>query len=184
MSDPVDAPTKPCHNCRRQRLRCDRSYPHCNKCTSLGKQCLGYGKLFRWTGAVASRGKLAGKTSSAAIHGQEDPGTSPASLSDTHRSASQSPSASSFFSDASPVCSSDSQMQLAWRRSPSAEPSSPSQYVLIDPLFQDLSSTHRYYLSYCKSRPIGPPLTPSWLTCHFNLRQGPLLSRPGVSRCQ
>lgn len=152
MPDPVDAPTKPCHNCRRQRLRCDRSYPHCNKCTSLGKQCLGYGKLFRWTGAVASRGKLAGKTSSAAVHGQEDPGTSPASFPEV-RSLSGSPTTSSFFSDAS-TGSPDSQLQLARRRSPSTEPSCANQYVLIDPLFQDLSSTHRYYLSYCKFKNI------------------------------
>lgn len=63
----VQPPTKPCHNCRRQRLRCDRSYPHCNKCAASGKECLGYGKLFRWTGAIASRGKLAGRTSSAPV---------------------------------------------------------------------------------------------------------------------
>lgn len=72
----VQPPTKPCHNCRRQRLRCDRSYPHCNKCAASGKECLGYGKLFRWTGAIASRGKLAGRTSSAPVaagneHGSE-----------------------------------------------------------------------------------------------------------------
>ncbi|GAB0134798.1 hypothetical protein EsDP_00003154 [Epichloe bromicola] len=63
----LNPPTKPCHNCRRQRLRCDRSYPHCNKCVNAGKECLGYGKLFRWTGSVASRGKLAGRTSSAPL---------------------------------------------------------------------------------------------------------------------
>ncbi|SPN96625.1 related to fungal transcriptional regulatory protein [Cephalotrichum gorgonifer] len=39
----------PCHNCRRRRLRCDRSRPSCNKCSSLGRECLGYDKLFVWT---------------------------------------------------------------------------------------------------------------------------------------
>ncbi|KOS20752.1 Acriflavine sensitivity control protein acr-2 [Escovopsis weberi] len=63
--DAVPPESKACHNCRRQRLRCDRSVPQCRKCLATGKECLGYGKLFRWTGAVASRGKLAGKTSSA-----------------------------------------------------------------------------------------------------------------------
>lgn len=39
----------PCHNCRRRRLRCDRSRPSCNKCSSSGRECLGYDKLFVWT---------------------------------------------------------------------------------------------------------------------------------------
>ncbi|RDA95296.1 hypothetical protein CP533_3496 [Ophiocordyceps camponoti-saundersi (nom. inval.)] len=65
--DPGKTSAKACHNCRRRRLRCDRSFPHCNKCIGSGKECLGYGKLFRWIGAVASRGKLAGRTSSAPL---------------------------------------------------------------------------------------------------------------------
>ncbi|KAF4587131.1 acriflavine sensitivity control protein acr-2 [Ophiocordyceps camponoti-floridani] len=65
--EPTKISAKACHNCRRRRLRCDRSYPHCNKCIGSGKECLGYGKLFRWIGAVASRGKLAGRTSSAPL---------------------------------------------------------------------------------------------------------------------
>ncbi|KAB5511644.1 acriflavine sensitivity control protein acr-2 [Coniochaeta sp. 2T2.1] len=59
---PVTVPSKACHNCRRRRLRCDRSYPTCLKCAANGKQCLGYGGLLRWTHAVASRGKMAGRT--------------------------------------------------------------------------------------------------------------------------
>lgn len=39
----------PCHNCRRRRLRCDRSRPSCNKCSASGRECLGYDKLFVWT---------------------------------------------------------------------------------------------------------------------------------------
>ncbi|KID97926.1 acriflavine sensitivity control protein acr-2, partial [Metarhizium majus ARSEF 297] len=48
--------TKPCHNCRRRRLRCDRSWPTCNKCTLSGQECLGYGKVFVWTQAIDSQG--------------------------------------------------------------------------------------------------------------------------------
>ncbi|KAB5518092.1 acriflavine sensitivity control protein acr-2 [Coniochaeta sp. 2T2.1] len=59
---PVRVPSKACHNCRRRRLRCDRSYPTCLKCAANGSQCLGYGGLLRWTHAVASRGKMAGRT--------------------------------------------------------------------------------------------------------------------------
>lgn len=74
MSPSADIPSeggaadKPCHNCRRRRLRCDRTVPHCDKCVSRGIECLGYGQLFLWTGAVASRGKLAGQKSSAALY--------------------------------------------------------------------------------------------------------------------
>ncbi|KAF4124399.1 GAL4 [Geosmithia morbida] len=96
MAD-ATTPNKRCHNCRRQRLRCDRSYPHCNKCVLAGKECLGYGQLFRWTGAIASRGKLAGKTSmaaaepaaSAAVHKRDAaPPPSPSSSSSSSSSAS------------------------------------------------------------------------------------------------
>ncbi|KAL5606539.1 uncharacterized protein BROUX77_003732 [Berkeleyomyces rouxiae] len=44
-----DSSTKACHNCRRRRLRCDRSQPTCNKCAIGGQECLGYDKLFVWT---------------------------------------------------------------------------------------------------------------------------------------
>ncbi|KAG8161054.1 hypothetical protein KVR01_009318 [Diaporthe batatas] len=52
-------PSKPCHSCRRKRLRCDRSIPECQKCVSKGEKCLGYGNLLRWTNSVAVRGNLA-----------------------------------------------------------------------------------------------------------------------------
>ncbi|KFA76110.1 hypothetical protein S40288_00390 [Stachybotrys chartarum IBT 40288] len=48
--------TKPCHNCRRRRLRCDRSWPSCHKCAVSGQECLGYGQLFVWTQAIDSSG--------------------------------------------------------------------------------------------------------------------------------
>ncbi|KAL2807831.1 fungal-specific transcription factor domain-containing protein [Aspergillus granulosus] len=52
---------KPCHNCRRRRLKCDRAVPRCAKCAHTGQECLGYGKLFLWNRGVASRGKMMGK---------------------------------------------------------------------------------------------------------------------------
>ncbi|KAF4533954.1 Acriflavine sensitivity control protein acr-2 [Lasiodiplodia theobromae] len=57
-----EPPTKPCHNCRRRRLKCDRSLPGCQKCIKTGQECLGYGKLFLWNQGVASRGKMMGKS--------------------------------------------------------------------------------------------------------------------------
>ncbi|KAK5988071.1 Acriflavine sensitivity control protein acr-2 [Cladobotryum mycophilum] len=44
--------SKSCHNCRRRRLRCDRSWPGCHKCAISGQECLGYGKVFVWTQAT------------------------------------------------------------------------------------------------------------------------------------
>ncbi|CAP67478.1 uncharacterized protein PODANS_6_11340 [Podospora anserina S mat+] len=53
------APQKACHNCRRRRLRCDKSVPSCHKCSINGEECLGYGTFFRWANAPAVRGHLA-----------------------------------------------------------------------------------------------------------------------------
>lgn len=50
--------SKPCHNCRRRRLRCDRSWPTCHKCAVSGQECLGYGKVFVWTQAIDAQGNL------------------------------------------------------------------------------------------------------------------------------
>ncbi|KAK4154431.1 fungal-specific transcription factor domain-containing protein [Chaetomidium leptoderma] len=61
LGAPVGAPSKACHNCRRRRLRCDRSYPTCRKCWASGEECLGYGTLLRWANAPAVRGKLVGQ---------------------------------------------------------------------------------------------------------------------------
>ncbi|XWW93736.1 hypothetical protein V2A60_001672 [Cordyceps javanica] len=142
----AETPTKPCHNCRRQRLRCDRSYPHCTKCTNAGKECLGYGKLFRWTGAVASRGKLAGRTSSAPVTAESALAV-PLTVSFASHGHSQKPVG--CFSAASTPES---------RGSPSTpmgsdiEPELKMPYVLTDPLYQDLGNSHRYYLSYFTNR--------------------------------
>lgn len=156
----AETPAKPCHNCRRQRLRCDRSYPHCNKCTNAGKECLGYGKLFRWTGAVASRGKLAGRTSSAPVTAK---GGAVAAASELFASSGHSPSDTGYMSAISSTESANSppttplgscgatpeSMQLVSSRATSVEKQLKTPYILVDPLYQDLGDSHRYYLSYC-----------------------------------
>jgi hypothetical protein len=58
----MSLPRKPCHNCRRRRLRCDRSLLQCHKCANAGQECLGYQALLVWTRGVASRGKMSGVT--------------------------------------------------------------------------------------------------------------------------
>lgn len=35
-----------CHTCRRRRLLCDGTKPHCTRCMSSGLACLGYGLLW------------------------------------------------------------------------------------------------------------------------------------------
>ncbi|PTD05969.1 Acriflavine sensitivity control protein acr-2 [Fusarium culmorum] len=102
---------KPCHNCRRRRLRCDRLLPHCAKCEAKGVDCLGYSQIFQWTGAVASRGRLAGQQSSAALYtpASSTAGHSRASLSSLSSISSNSPASSSSASSvASPSVPSSS----------------------------------------------------------------------------
>ncbi|KAE9579784.1 Acriflavine sensitivity control protein acr-2 [Colletotrichum fructicola] len=151
--DMLNAPTKPCHNCRRRRLRCDRSYPHCHKCTAAGQECLGYGKLFRWTEGVASRGKLAGKAT-ITFSSAPEPESHSSSLQLADPAASSSgtqhpdlpPAASS--SSAEPEPSSALVVSAAAVR-PGTQ-SAP--WTLVDPLFQDVEHHYRHYLSYFTTR--------------------------------
>ena len=71
---------KPCHNCRRRRLRCDRSWPSCHKCAVSGQECLGYGKVFVWTQAIDENGNLKSPSSArkgavASVSGSNPPST-------------------------------------------------------------------------------------------------------------
>jgi hypothetical protein len=201
---------KPCHNCRRRRLRCDRQLPHCAKCDAKGVECLGYSQIFQWTGAVASRGRLAGQQSSAALYSPARPSTarSRASLSSVSSLSSNSPASSSsassvaspsvpssspafiapslsqveevtetseaesgseidLFNDivnnvddenddeddaATPLASGDTQLVCTTihnQNHPLASETS-TPWVLVDPLYQDITSNHRQYLAYCK----------------------------------
>jgi hypothetical protein len=51
--------SRQCWNCFKRRLVCDRTLPHCKKCTKAGKECPGYDeqKPLQWvqTGKVTSR---------------------------------------------------------------------------------------------------------------------------------
>lgn len=116
---------KACHNCRRQRLKCDRSLPGCSKCAKNGQACLGYQSLFRWEEGVASRGKMAGLTYSdtkARRAGWDSPAL---------RSQSQSVTtlSSPRFLNETPG--------VALR-------------PLADPVLQDLNDASRKYLLYCE----------------------------------
>lgn len=105
-------PRKACHNCRRGRLKCDRSVPQCHKCMRLGQECLGYENLLRWNQGVASRGKMMGVS-------YDDV----AQPSQRKQQAISAEGGCGLFVMSRP---------------------------LTDPLFQDLTSNNKYYLSYCK----------------------------------
>lgn len=151
MDNKGAGPTKACHNCRRQRLRCDRSYPQCNKCTRAGKECLGYGNFFRWTGAVASRGKFAGQTAPVASSTSSSTSPSTSSSSWSCGDLAKSPKEESQYdiADSEHQTSSDEEVQLIPRAQP-AELELSTPWVLVDPLYQDMGSRHRLYLQYCK----------------------------------
>ncbi|GKT52321.1 acriflavine sensitivity control protein acr-2 [Colletotrichum spaethianum] len=147
--DVLNAPTKPCHNCRRRRLRCDRSYPHCHKCTAGGQECLGYGKLFRWTEGVASRGKLAGKTT---ITFSADTTTTISSRASTLEppSASASASASGRHDHQDPPASTqdDSTALVVSAARPASFETQSAPWTLVDPLFQVTTRVCRDLVSW------------------------------------
>lgn len=132
MSNSRQTARKPCHNCRRSRLLCDRKYPHCARCASRRTDCLGYGTLWRWTGAVASRGKLAGQPSSAALcHNQAVV---------ARRDGVDEPDLPSEL-----YAARDGHHDFR----PWPLVSSPL-WCLVDPQFRDSSYNHRRYYDYCK----------------------------------
>ncbi|KAI1456237.1 fungal-specific transcription factor domain-containing protein [Annulohypoxylon moriforme] len=116
--------TKPCHNCRRRRIRCDRSVPGCHKCTSTGRECSGYGKLYKWVDNAASRGQVTKKDAARQILDVREPLTFE---SDVKCCVQQTPIVP------------HGEVEL-W--------SPPLNFALLDPLFQDLGISSRHYLNY------------------------------------
>jgi hypothetical protein len=127
------AASKPCHNCRKRRLRCDRSLPTCNKCSALGQECLGYGKVFNWTNAVASRGRMAGKQTFAPTEQR---------IGDTAK-AHGCP-----IRHESSVVVRRKDQGAAPHQMPDA--GGATLTMLTDPLFQHMDDSSRFYLNYCK----------------------------------
>jgi hypothetical protein len=162
--------SKPCHNCRRRRLRCDRSWPSCNKCIISGQECLGYGKVFVWTQAMDSEGNMKPSSSTRrtladqyhgvaghkrlVLHGGPPLQTAHASRPPpplpchTHDAAArkhtraQSDKAADTLSAATPQGTPPSSQT---HQSPSLAGH------LTDPVFQDLDQNSRRYLAHCKS---------------------------------
>jgi hypothetical protein len=110
-----------CHNCRRQRLKCDRSIPGCAKCDKRQQECLGYGQLFRWQEGIVSRGKMTGLTHAKRVVGGDA------------------------------CLHAWTLTQVSPRKPNAVEYRSFLENVLTDPLVQNLDRTSRSYLSYCES---------------------------------
>jgi hypothetical protein len=175
---------KPCHNCRRRRLRCDRSWPTCHKCVVSGQECLGYGKVFVWIQGIDSQGNVNpppgrrlpddadAASGSASAHSVPPPGQQ---TGQGHSHDRPQPQPQPDYSDQHPLVRLVQQAQQAaqeaeqmsqQRQHPQDDETSisssdanipwPSPAALTDPLFQDLDRTSRYYLAHCQS------LAPAW----------------------
>ncbi|KAI3318132.1 hypothetical protein HD806DRAFT_549477 [Xylariaceae sp. AK1471] len=121
---------KPCHNCRRRRLRCDRSVPVCYKCTKTGQKCLGYGQIYRWVDSEAPDGQGIQR-----------------------RSAALTSSSSREYDSLLPhraYCRESSDLSVLSKLGDC--PQETFNISLADPLLQDLSASKRHYLSYFASR--------------------------------
>lgn len=121
--------SKPCHNCRRKRRRCDRSVPVCHKCMKTGQECLGYGKLFIWNEGVASRGKMMGKAYATPNHLQ------PLTMSTRDEGTSR---VWTFSCDLNPSIPDRNDLRA------------PLYITPIDPLFQGMDNPSRRYLCHCR----------------------------------
>jgi hypothetical protein len=153
-------PRKPCHNCRRRRLRCDRSLPRCHKCTNAGQECLGYQALLIWTRGVASRGKMSGVTFED-MKQQQVKQERPGSEFPSSTSAPQNLDIAVVSTTTGPEYSlkSVSQPSLHHSNRPlQAKAKVPFEddiklqlgQHLTDPFFQDLNQDARFYISHCK----------------------------------
>lgn len=171
---------KPCHNCRRRRLRCDRSWPSCNKCLIAGQECLGYGKVFVWTQAMDSDGNMKPSSSTRRTPADEYHGVAGHKrlvlhggppLQTAHDGRPPPPPPAPPPSHAHDGAArkhlrtqSDRDAETLSAATPQGTPPSSQTHQdpspaghLTDPVFQDLDQNSRRYLAHCKS------LTPTQL---------------------
>ena len=144
LDQPV--PMEKCWTCRRRRLKCDGTRPHCTRCQASGFECLGYGKTkpLCWVNGIASRGRWQHSSfqeadpSPLAHKKYSRAGTFITAVAPSpQRQKSPTPSSSS-----SDTCLSDetSSLTRACVRPP-----------LTEPMFQDLNYDSRFLMDYCKS---------------------------------
>ncbi|RSM05451.1 hypothetical protein CEP52_006256 [Fusarium oligoseptatum] len=155
--------TKPCHNCRRRRLRCDRSWPTCHKCAVSGQECLGYGKVFVWTQGIDSQGNVNPPPGRRIPDDGDASGSSSLSVSPSPPGQQPGhglprPQPRPDPSDQHPLAQlvqrarEQAAQQMNRQQSPQADSPLQPPGALTDPLFQDLDHTSRYYLSHFSER--------------------------------
>ncbi|KAK4184970.1 putative acriflavine sensitivity control protein acr-2 [Podospora australis] len=154
--------SKPCHNCRRRRLRCDRSRPFCHKCSVNGEECLGYGTVLRWANAPAVRGRLAPQNhpfptamptpSSTTSTCSSSSSSTPRSLDSLRSSPSAETVISSDSDAASPPSDSDRSPVITTVATVKRDHARESYFLppptLIDPMLKGLNSRSRYYIHH------------------------------------
>ncbi|KAI6778487.1 Acriflavine sensitivity control protein-like protein [Emericellopsis cladophorae] len=160
---------KPCHNCRRRRLRCDRSWPTCHKCAASGQECLGYGKIFTWTQGIDGNGVIqssqAGRRANASATSStsttpnppqgfvafQPPTIAPVQQSPKHNGQSPVQTQMHQFLPSRPFPV-DNTPPLTPKPTFASRPMAGTSMALTDPLFQDLDRDSRYYLSHFADR--------------------------------
>ncbi|OGM39506.1 C6 finger domain protein Acr-2 [Aspergillus bombycis] len=163
--------TKGCYTCRRRRIICDNGLPTCRKCRDAGKECLGYQKPLVWVkGGVASRGKMMGRSFDDVVQNTSDRGSedgSPAAADPPP------PEVDAQGQDNLDTGSYDVPQPSAFDNTPDAAqwgnnfdlvvPEAnlsvvdhvPSPRGMVDPLFKDMDSLSRFYISHFHQNVVG-----------------------------
>ncbi|KAH8783441.1 hypothetical protein F5883DRAFT_404368 [Diaporthe sp. PMI_573] len=146
---------KKCWNCRRHRLKCDGTLPHCQKCAQKGAECPGYAcKPLRWVSGLASRGQMMGRTYESKPPPPEASNKRPRSqlVISPYEPKKKKANLGHSISPPTPPPTSPS-------TSPSILPSTSSttsfvalapSKCLVEPMLQSLPYNDRYLLDYCK----------------------------------
>lgn len=154
-----------CWNCRRNRLKCDGTLPHCQKCAQRGAECPGYAsKPLRWVSGVASRGQMMGRTYESKSPPPQASNKRPRSQLVISAYEPKKKKVNLGHSTSPPTPPIPTQTSPPTPNPPPTSPSiSPStsittSYValapskcLVEPMLQPLRYDDRYLLDYCKN---------------------------------
>ncbi|KAE8358293.1 hypothetical protein BDV27DRAFT_137952 [Aspergillus caelatus] len=163
--------TKGCYTCRRRRIICDNGLPTCRKCRDAGKECLGYQKPLVWVkGGVASRGKMMGRSFDDVVQNTSDRSSddgSPAAADppppevdaqgqDNVDTGSYDVPQASAFDNAPDAAQWGNNFDLIVpeTRIPGVD-HVPTPRGMVDPLFKDMDSLSRFYISHFHQNVVG-----------------------------
>jgi hypothetical protein len=159
-----------CWTCRRRRLKCDGTLPHCSKCLGSGVECLGYSSVrpLTWVEGIAVRGPMKNRSFGELLAGPQPHSQSQISTAPTHPASTRLMSTawdkpmtagepgtwtwdSSTAAWVEPVTGEDlaAMNEYQYQVTPS---SLDIPLSLTEPIFQDLDYTSRFLVDYCISR--------------------------------